>query len=49
MVAKNAKESVDNKSCIICDKMFIETDIFDKYYFISIFILLEYMQIYVKL
>ena len=49
MVVKDAQESEDNKSCIICDKMFIETEIFDKYYFISIFILLEYMQIYVKL
>ena len=43
------RESEENKSCIICDKIFIETEIFDKYYCISIFISLEYMQIYVKL
>ena len=49
VLAKDAQESEDNKSCIICDKMFIETKIFDKYLDIWIFILFEYMQIYVKL
>ena len=49
MVVKDAQESEDNKSCIICDKMFIETKILDKYFDIWIFILFEYMQIYVKL
>ena len=38
MVARDVQESENNKSCIICDRMFIETEIFDKYYFISIFI-----------
>ena len=43
MVAKNAQEYEDNKPCIICDKMFIETKLLDKYFCIIIFILFEYM------
>ena len=48
MVAKDAQESEDNKSCIICDIIYIETKILDKYIFISIFNLFEYKKNFEK-